>query len=83
MNNLYQQLNSNRINQNSNLNQLINSFKNSSNQQEFLNNLIKNNPNIQNIYSLIQNSNKSPKELFYLLAEQKGIDPNVILSQLQ
>lgn len=71
MNSLYQQLNrqnSNSLSENSNIKRLINSFKNSSNQQEFLNNLIKNNPNIQNIYSLMQTSNKSPKELFYLLA---------------
>jgi len=71
MNSLYQQLNrqnSNSLPENSNIKRLINSFKNSSNQQEFLNNLIKNNPNIQNIYSLMQTSNKSPKELFYLLA---------------
>ena len=71
MNSLYQQLNrqnSNSLPENSSIKRLINSFKNSSNQQEFLNNLIKNNPNIQNIYSLMQTSNKSPKELFYLLA---------------
>ena len=72
MNSLFQDLNPRQISpqqqRNSNIKQLINSFKNSSNQQEFLNNLIKSNPNMQNIYSLIQNSNKSPKELFYLLA---------------
>ena len=83
MNNLYQQLNrQNSLPRNNNLKQLINSFKNSSNQQEFLNNLIKNNPNAQNIYSLMKASNKSPKELFYYLAQQKGIDPNSILNML-
>ena len=86
MNSLFQDLNPRQISpqqqRNSNIKQLINSFKNSSNQQEFLNNLIKSNPNMQNIYSLIQNSNKSPKELFYLLAQQKNIDPNYILNML-
>ncbi len=66
MNPLYQQLN--QI-PNSNLKQLISNFKNSSNPQEFLNNYIKNNPQMQNIYSMIQNSNKSPKELFYQIAQ--------------
>lgn len=66
MNNpLYQQLNQMPSNS---LKQLINNFKNSSNPQEFLNNYIKNNPQMQNIYSMIQNSNKSPKELFYFMA---------------
>lgn len=68
---------------NSNLKQLISSFKNSNNPQEFLNSYIKNNPQAQNIYSMLQNSNKSPKELFYFLAQEKGIDPNTILSMLQ
>ena len=77
MNPLYQQLN--QIPNNS-LKQLISNFKNSSNPQQFLNNYIKNNPQMQNIYSMIQNSNKSPKELFYYIAQQKGIDPDMILN---
>lgn len=80
MNPLYQQLN--QI-PNSNLKQLINNFKNSSNPQQFLNNYIKNNPQMQNIYSMIQNSNKSPKELFYYIAQQKGIDPETILNMFK
>ncbi len=60
MNSLYQQLNR-QPNQNSSLQQLINNFKNSSNPREFLNGYIKSNPNMQNIYSMLQNSNKSPK----------------------
>ena len=75
---LFQQLN--QIPRNSSLKQLISSFKNSSNPQQFLNNYIKNNPQIQNIYSMIQNSNKSPKELFYQIAQEKGIDPSIILN---
>lgn len=38
---------------------------------------------MQNIYSMIQSSNKSPKELFYFMAQQKGIDPNIILDMLK
>lgn len=45
-----------------------------------LNNLIKNNPQMQNLYMLIQNSNKTPKELFYTMANEKGVDPNSILN---
>lgn len=46
-------------------------------------NYIQSNPQMQNIYSMIQNSNQSPKELFYKLAEEKGIDPNTILNMLK
>ena len=58
-------------------------FKNSTNPRQFLMNYIQNNPQMQNIYSMIQNSNQSPKDLFYKLAEQKGIDPNTILNMLK
>ncbi len=80
MNSLYNSLNRTQSSPSPQLKNLIKSFKNSSNQEQFLRKLIQNNPNVQNIYSLIQNSNKTPKELFYLLAEQKGIDPDSILN---
>jgi hypothetical protein len=72
MNSLYQQLQNQQQNQmpiNNNLKQLINSFKNSNNPQAFLNNYIKNNPQLQNVYFMLQNSNKSPKDFFYLMAK--------------
>lgn len=80
MNSLYQQLNQNRNPQsflanNNGLRNLISMFKNSNNPQQLLNSMIQTNPQMQSIYALIKSSNKSPKDLFYSLAEQKGIDP--------
>ena len=66
MNNLYQQLSQNQSNPQ--LRSFISAFKNNTNPQQFLLNYIKNNPQAQNIYKMLQNSNKSPKELFYELA---------------
>lgn len=91
MNSLYQQLNQQMLNQNSlpssslnnNLKQFIMNIKNNPNPQQFLFNYIQSNPQAQNIYNVLQNSNKSPKELFYQLASQKGVDPNTILQLLQ
>ena len=68
MNNLFQELNQSQQMPNG-LQQLISSFKNSSNPQEFVKQYIQNNPQFQNIYSMLKNSNRSPKELFYSLAE--------------
>ena len=62
MNSLYQQLNQNG------LKQLINSFKSASNPRFFIENLIQANPQMRSVYSALQKSNKTPKELFYLLA---------------
>ena len=83
MNSLYQQLNPQQNNLNSNFKNFINIFKKSSNPQQLINGLMKNNPQMQNIYSQLQNSNKNPKQLFYELANQKGIDPNSILQLLK
>jgi len=84
MNSLYQQLNPTvnnlSLSRNSNIQNIISLFKNSPNPQMLLNNLIKNNPQMQNLYMLIQNSNKTPKELFYTMANEKGVDPNSILN---
>lgn len=85
MNSLYQQLNSKSqaFPLNNNLQQLINIFKASSNPQQAINRIIQNNPQLQNLYSLIKNNNKNPKDLFYSLANQRGVDPNSILKLLQ
>jgi len=44
---------------------------------------IQNNPQVQNIYSMLQNSNRSPKDFFYYMAKQKGVDPDTILNMLK
>lgn len=85
MNSLFQELNQRDSlpTQRNNLKQLVDTFKNSSNPQQLLNKYIQNNPQAQNIYFMLQNSNKSPKQLFYLMAKNKGIDPDSIISMLK
>lgn len=51
-----------------------------SNPQQMLANLMQTNPKAQQVMNMIRQSNKSPKELFYELARQKGVDPNQILN---
>ena len=77
-NSLYQQLNNNG-------NPLVNAFKmmrNSRNPQQLLNNMLQQNPQMKQTLDMINNSGKSPKDLFYEMAKQKGVDPNQILSML-
>lgn len=84
MTSLYQQLNSqNQVQIPNKLKQLINNFKSGFNPQQLLFNYIQTNPMAQSIYLMLQNGNKSPKQLFYLMAKQKGIDPNSILNILK
>ncbi len=57
-----------------------NNLRTISNPQQALNNLIKENPQIQ---QLMQLSNNDPKQAFYSLAKEKGIDPDYILNMLK
>ena len=40
---------------------------------------MQNNPQVKATVDYIQQTGQSPKELFYALAKQKGVDPNQIL----
>ena len=57
-----------------------NNLKTISNPQQMLNNMLQSNPQLQQV---IQMSKGDPKQAFYTLAEQKGIDPNYILDMLK
>ena len=78
MNSLFQELN-----QKNDLKEFIDTIKKSSNPQQLLLKYIQNNPQAQNMYLMLQNSNKTPKQLFYLMAQKKGVDPDSILKMLQ
>lgn len=67
-------------------NNLVQTFKalqNSNNPEQFMQNLMQTNPQVKQVMQMIQNSNMSPKDLFYSMAKQKGIDPEQILNQLR
>lgn len=44
--------------------------------------MLQSNPNLQSVMNLVKSGN-NPRELFYTLAKQKGVDPESILSQLR
>ena len=71
MNQLYQELNqqSSPAPQNNNL---VNG----------INNLLQSNPNLKPIINMIKNG-ANPKQMFFEMAKQKGIDPSTILSQIK
>ena len=72
MNQLYQELN-----QTSNVAPVPqNNFVNG------INSLLQSNPGLKQIMTMIKNG-ANPKQMFFELAKQKGVDPNTILSQLK
>ena len=90
MNSLYKSLMGNRQGVNNSCNQNVETVKSifgmlngSSNPYQLLINIAAKNPMIKNIMDSADKSGKSYQDIFYELAEQKGIDPNSIINQLK
>lgn len=86
--NLFQQLNNRptSIPNLSNIKQQYNNFCNlakSKNPTELIQNMMLNNPQMKNAVNTIQQLGGDPKTAFYTLAQKKGVDPELILSQLR
>lgn len=79
MNSLYPQQNMLPQQQNN----IIQMLKNSSNPGELFQSMSKSNPQVQSIMRLIQQTNQTPKQLFYQAAQQRGVDPNQILNMFK
>ena len=87
MNRLYQQLQPQQQQQiNPKLlsknNLSLKTILNSSNPSELIQNLISQNPKMNNVMQLLQSSGKTPKEFFYQMAKQKGVNPDQFLNSL-
>lgn len=62
---------------------LMYQVKNSQNPQMMLQNIIMQNPNMQNVLNLMRMNNANPQQIAQLLAQQKGIDLNSLIMELQ
>lgn len=52
-------------------------------QNQVIQNNLTNNPQLQQVMSMVKASKMTPKEYFYSLAKQRGIDPQQVLNQVQ
>ena len=80
---ILQQLNGAQIPNLSGVRQLMNMVKGAGNPQALLNSLLQNNQSFQQVTNVVQQYGNDPQKAFYALCEQKGIDPEQILSQLR
>lgn len=62
---------------------LMYQVKNSKNPQMILQNIIMQNPSMQNVLNLMRLNNASPQQIAQLLAQQKGVDLNNLIMELQ
>ena len=79
MNSLYQQLMQNSQPQTNNLQQMMNTIKNSRNPKAMLEQMMQSNPQIQQAMNYINQNGGNAKDAFYALARQKGVDPESVL----
>ena len=64
-------------------NNIVQMVKNSNNPGQLFQSMAQTNPQVQSIMRLIQQSNQTPKQLFYQAAQQQGVDPNQILGMFR
>jgi 2-iminoacetate synthase ThiH len=80
MNSLFQSISPQMPQQVNNLAQMV---KNSANPAQLFQNMAKTNPQVQSIMQTIQQTNMTPKQLFYQTAQQRGVDPNQVLGMFR
>lgn len=81
-NNLFQQLTQSQSFQNSNILQMMQAAKNSGNPMQMLTNMAKNDSTVASVLREVQANGGDAKSLFFQKAQQLGIDPRAVLSQL-
>lgn len=58
-------------------------FKGATNSQQLLSNMLNSNPQAQQLMNVLKQGTISPKDLFYQMAQQKGVNPDLILNMLK
>lgn len=62
---------------------MMNLVKNAGNPTAMLQEMVQNNPQMRQVFDIVNQSGGDPKQAFYKLAEQKGIDPEQVLQMLR
>ena len=84
MNPMLQQLNQNKLaSQMRPIKNALGMARSIGNPQMMLNQMLSQNPNYQQVQQIIQQFGGDPKQAFYGMCQQMGVDPNEILNQLK
>ena len=80
MNPMLNQLNQGRIEPVKNM---MNMIRNAGNPQMMLQQMMAQNPQMRQVMDYVNKNGGDPKKAFYQMAQEKGVDPQTILNQLQ
>ena len=84
MNPMLSKLNQSRVtNQIRPIKNAMNMARSVGNPQAMLNQMLSQNPNYQQVQQIIQQYGGDPKQAFYGMCQQMGVDPNEILNKLK
>lgn len=67
---------------NNNFLNLFRTIKTAQDPNAMLQSMMQSNPQIQNVMNMISQNGGNAKQLFYAMAQQKGVDPNTIINQM-
>lgn len=81
---MLQVLKSSQANNNlSQIKQMMNMVRSAGNPQAMLQSMVQNNPQMRQVMDIVNQSGGDPKTAFYKMAEEKGVDPDQVLSMLK
>ena len=80
---MLQALKNNPANNLSQIRNMLNMVRSAGNPQAMLQSMVQNNPQMQQVMNIVNQAGGDPKTAFYKMAEEKGVDPEQILSMLR
>lgn len=86
MNKLYQQFNQlskRQLQQSNSIGDLYKQLQGAGDKNSFMMNLMKRNPQLKQVIDLVQQNGGNAEQVFYRLAQEKGINPASILNSLK
>ena len=63
--------------------QMMNMVRSAGNPQAMLQSMVQNNPQMKQVMDIVNQSGGDPKAAFYKMAEEKGVNPDQVLSMLR
>lgn len=63
--------------------QMMNMVRSAGNPQAMLQSIAQNNPQMKQVMNIVNQSGGDPKAAFYKMAEEKGVNPDQVLSMLR
>lgn len=66
-----------------NIKEMVNLIKSSKNPQAMMQSMINQNPQMKQVMQMVNKNGGNPKDAFYALAKEKGVNPDDILNMLK